>query len=56
MEQGHLRPVVREELGLDGVPQVVLRLGRASVAASTPRREVADVLEAAARAGPPTDD
>lgn len=52
MEIGHLRPVVREELGLEGVPQVVLRMGRASVAASTPRREVSDVLELAAHGDP----
>ncbi len=52
LEVSHLRPVVREELGLDEFPQVVLRLGRATVAAATPRRPVSDVLETAATGGP----
>jgi hypothetical protein len=45
MEQRGMRPVLREQLGMPGFPQVVLRMGRASIAAATPRREVADILE-----------
>ncbi len=52
MEVSHLRPVVREQLGLHGAPQVVLRLGRATVAVPTPRRDVSDLLELAAEPDP----
>ncbi len=53
MEVDELRPVVRAQLGLRGVPQVVLRIGRATVAVPTPRRDVSDLLEPPAPDAPP---
>lgn len=45
LELPHLRAVVRDELMLEGFPQVVMRLGHAEAAATTPRRRVEEVLD-----------
>lgn len=45
VELPHLRAELRRSLGTSGYPQILLRFGYASDAASTPRRPAGDVLD-----------
>jgi nitroreductase len=45
LELPHLRAVIRDELALDGFPQVAMRLGHADSAPTTPRRRVDEILD-----------
>ncbi|HTR71077.1 MAG TPA: hypothetical protein VMH41_12735 [Mycobacteriales bacterium] len=45
VELPHIRAELRRALGVSGFPQIILRLGHAGSAPSTPRRPVDDVLE-----------
>jgi hypothetical protein len=45
LESEGLRTAIRDYLGLDGMPQMLLQLGRANVAAPTPRRPAAEIID-----------
>jgi hypothetical protein len=45
LESAGLRTAIRDYLGLDGTPQMLLQLGRANVAAPTPRRPTAEIID-----------
>jgi hypothetical protein len=44
IEVAELRPQLRDVLGLEGYPQLLLRLGYGPEVAPTPRRQVSEVL------------
>jgi hypothetical protein len=45
LESPGLRAAIRDYLGLSGMPQMLLQLGRANVAAPTPRRPAAEIID-----------
>jgi hypothetical protein len=45
LESPGLRAAIRDYLGLSGLPQMLLQLGRANTAAATPRRPVAEIID-----------
>jgi len=45
LESPRLRARVRDDLGIQGMPQMLLQFGRANTAAATPRRPVTDVID-----------
>jgi hypothetical protein len=45
LESPALRAAIRDYLGLAGLPQMLLQLGRANTAAATPRRPVAEIID-----------
>lgn len=45
LESPPLRARVRDDLGIQGMPQMLLQFGRANTAAATPRRPVTDVID-----------
>jgi len=45
LESPGLRAAIRDYLGLPGSPQMLLQFGRASTAAATPRRPVAEIID-----------
>jgi hypothetical protein len=45
LESPRLRAQVHDDLGIQGIPQMLLQFGRANTAAATPRRPVTDVID-----------